>query len=156
MARSAAYLAACAAFASAATPEQISIHYTPRAGVLSVDFVSTADAAGSVTIAVAGGAPKTVSTTSFNYDTIGHMHQATLDFASLGAAPGSAASYVVSTPSGSSAVFNITPVPQAEGMRYAVWGDFGLVNDECMTDIVAAAKADKFDAVLHVGDFACA
>ena len=158
--------------------------------MLALDFVSTSDAAGAVTFALAGGKVATVNSTSFAYDTIGHMHQATLDFAALGAAPGQAASYVVRTAGGASATFTITPLPVAAGMRcvptgaharvrvaraasplpppppphraagdpshrrYAVWGDFGLVNDESMTDIVRAAKADEFDAVLHVGDWA--
>ena len=38
---------------------------------------------------------------------------------------------------------------------YAVFGDFGLTNDESMADLVANAAAGTFDSVLHVGDFAC-
>lgn len=39
--------------------------------------------------------------------------------------------------------------------RFAVFGDFGLANDECMTDLISEAAKGTFDSVLHVGDWAC-
>jgi len=78
------------------------------------------------------------------------MHQAAMDFSAL--APGAQALYRVATPSGASATFAITPIVAVP--RYAVYGDFGLVNDESMDDIIQKAHAGAFDAVLHVGDWA--
>ena len=143
---SATYLAATTL---AAAPEQINLHPTARRGVLSVDFVASA-ADGFVSFSSGGGPFVSVNTTSFMYDTIGFMHQGTLD---LSAVPiGASALYRVATSAGSSTTFSITP--QVTVPKYAVYGDFGLVNDESMDDIIKFAHAGEFDCVLHVGDFA--
>ena len=81
---------------------------------------------------------------------VGYMHQAVLDFSSL--AVGATALYRVATKSGASTTFKITP--RVAAPKFAVFGDFGLVNDESMNDIIARAHNDEFQSVLHVGDFA--
>jgi hypothetical protein len=73
-----------------------------------------------------------------------------MDFSSI--APDTKALYRVSTSSGASTTFSITPI--VSNPRYAVYGDFGLINDECMDDIIKRAQANEFDTVLHVGDWA--
>lgn len=99
-----------------------------------------------------GGAPFARSnTTSFYYDTIGQMHQGALAFA--GAAAGAACSYRVGTAAGASSTYSVTPIV-AHAERFAVFGDFGLVNDIVMADLTSAAAEGAFDSVLHVGDFA--
>lgn len=133
-------------------PAEINLHYTNTAGVLSVDFVAS-DARGAVAFTLTGGATVTVNTTSFNYDTIGYLHQGVLDLSA--ATPGQTATYRVFTASGTSSLFTITPIVSGP-TRYATFGDFGLVNDESMADLVREASAGSFDAVLHVGDWACA
>ena len=144
------FLALSAATAAlAAAPEQINLHPTARRGVLSVDFVSTA-ADGSVSYSYNNGPFVTVNSTSFEYDTIGYMHQATLDLSDVPV--GAPALYRVATSAGASATFSITP--QVAVPKYAVYGDFGLVNDESMDDIIKYAHNDAFDTVLHVGDWA--
>jgi hypothetical protein len=140
-------LAAIAAVAAnAAVPEQISIHPTKTAGVLSVDFVAAVPD-GSVSFAVGAGAFTTVNTTSFKFETIGYMHQAVMDMSTI--APDTKAVYRVATSAGSSTTFSITPIVSLP--KYAIYGDFGLVNDECMDDIIKFAQAGSFDTVLHVG-----
>ena len=96
-----------------------------------------------------GGAPAVRSnTTSFYYDTIGQMHQGTLVFA--GAAAGTACSYRAVTAAGASSSFSVTPIV-SHPERFAIFGDFGLVNDVVMTDLTQQAAAGTFDSVLHVG-----
>lgn len=88
--------------------------------MLSVDFVASA-ADGFVSMSSGGGPFVAVNTTSFNYDTIGYMHQATLDFSDVPV--GAQALYRVATSAGASTTFSITP--QVAVPRYAVYGDFG-------------------------------
>lgn len=38
--------------------------------------------------------------------------------------------------------------------KFAVYGDFGLVNDQSLTALLAEASAGSFDAIIHAGDFA--
>jgi len=130
----------------AGAPEQIHVAYTGIAGQLSLDFVSTYP-----TASVSFGS-KSVNTTSFNYPEIGYVHQALLDY--TGIAPGTAASYAITTANGTTSPFAVTPIVPAGSERFAVLGDFGTVNDECLNDLVKQAAAGAFDSVLHVGDFA--
>lgn len=136
----------------ASVPEQIHVAYTGLAGELSIDFVSS-DATGSVTYGMVGAAPKTVPTTSFLFDTVGNMHQAIMIWSGL--APGEAAWYIVSAGGASSTNFTVTPVPaRTPNDIFAVFGDFGLVNDIIMSKLIVDAQAGVFDSVLHVGDWA--
>jgi hypothetical protein len=141
---------ALAAAALAAAPEQIHVSYTPTNGVLAVDFVA-ADAAGTAYISLSAGGPWTaVPSTSFNFPTIGYMHQALLPFNIT--TPGKAGFYKVATASGTSTVFPVFPTP-ARNEVHAIFGDFGLENDECLSDLVAEAAKGTFDSVLHTGDW---
>jgi len=67
--------------------------------------------------------------------------------------PGQAAYYKLAAGGDTSPVFEVTP-EVARPEVFAVFGDFGLSNDVCMTDITESAKRGDFDAVLHVGDWA--
>ncbi len=114
-----------------------------------MDFVETAGRGDGYAETSCAGAPFARSnTTSFYYDTIGAMHQGALAFA--GATAGAACSYRVGTAAGASATFAVTPIV-AHAERFAVFGDFGLVNDETIADLTANAAAGAFDSVLHVG-----
>jgi hypothetical protein len=92
------------------------------------------------------------NSTSFEFATIGWMHQALMDFA--GVVPeGAHGYYSVEVAGVASAVFDI--VPSVTGVeRHVVFGDFGLANDVSMAALVADAAAGAFDSVLHVGDWA--
>ena len=142
-------LAAVAAAAVAAVPTQIHISYTQVPGELAVDFVST-EATGYVAFSAtaAGGPFTTRPSTSFNFTTVGFMHQALMSF--NGSATGF---YKVGSAGSESAVFAVTPTP-ARAERFAVLGDFGLRHDECMADLIQGAASGAYDAVLHVGDWA--
>ena len=83
-----------------AVPQQINLHYTAEAGVLSVDFVAV-DSPGNVSLSLSAAGPWTVvPTTSFPVQNIGVMHQARLPFNST--VPGVAGYYKVATASGES------------------------------------------------------
>jgi hypothetical protein len=127
--------------------------YTPTPAVLSVDFVSTSASPAQAWTSLDNktwAAP--VAATTFHAPTIGYMSQAVLNFA--GVQPGQAAYYKLAAGGDTSPVFEVTP-EVARPEVFAVFGDFGLSNDVCMTDITESAKRGDFDAVLHVGDWAC-
>jgi hypothetical protein len=46
-------------------------------------------------------------------------------------------------------VFNYTHVPKRQ--RYALYADFGLLNDDSMPALVADSAAGGFDYVIHAG-----
>ena len=143
--------AALAAVALAAGPEQIHIAYAPTGG-FAVDFVSPAPGPGAVRFGLNASGPfARANTSSLAVASIGTLHQARFAFA--GAAPGQRAYYPVTAAGLDSAVFELTPVV-ARAEVFAVFGDFGLRNDESMTALVAEAQAGVFDSVLHVGDWA--
>ena len=143
--------AALAAVALAAGPEQIHIAYAPTGG-FAVDFVSPAPGPGAVRFGLNASGPfARANTSSLAVASIGTLHQARFAFA--GAAPGQRAFYQVMAAGLDSAVFELTPVV-ARAEVFAVFGDFGLRNDESMTALVAEAQAGVFDSVLHVGDWA--
>jgi hypothetical protein len=146
-------LAASVAFGGAAVPEQIHIAFTQVDGTLSVDFVgSAADGVTQVGFSANPSTMTNATTTSFNFETIGWLHQGLLSYP--GAKAGQSAYYRVCSGGECSAIFTVVPIHQGPEV-YAVFGDFGLTNDESMADLVAEANAGRFDAVLHVGDFAC-
>lgn len=92
--------AMAATLALAIAPQQIHIHYTTSAGVLSVDFVAT-DAPGNASLSLSENGPwTTVQSTYFNMPQVGFMHQAVLPFNVT--SPGVAAFYKVATESGQS------------------------------------------------------
>jgi hypothetical protein len=133
---------------AAAVPTQIHISYTQVPGELAVDFVALEEAGYVTFSATAGGPFTTRPSTSFNFSTIGFMHQALMSF------NGSAAGfYKVGSAGGESALFAVTPTP-ARAERFAVLGDFGLRHDECMADLIRGAATGAFDSVVHVGDWA--
>ncbi len=141
-------LVAAAAAVAAAVPTQIHLSYTQVAGELAVDFVSP-DADGYVAFgATAGGPFTTRASTSFNFSTIGFMHQGLMSFNDS-----AAGFYKVGSTGTESALFAITPTP-ARAERFAILGDFGLRHDECMADLIQGAASNAFDSVVHVGDWA--
>ena len=142
-----------AALAAAAPPSQINIHYTPTPGTLSVDFVSAA-ADGVVQFGTSANPASfnNGSTTSFNFDEVGMLHQGLLPFAASPA--GASGFYRVCSGGECSAVFHVVPNVAAGQERFAVFGDFGIINDESMTDLIASAAKGAYDSVLHVGDWA--
>jgi hypothetical protein len=80
------------------------------------------------------------------------MHQAVLSL--NGTTAGSAFYYKVGTAAGESEVFTVYPTPaRGEQEKFVVFGDFGMKNDKCLTALIADAKANVFDSVLHVGDW---
>lgn len=138
---------------TAAAPEQIHIAYTGVPGQVSVDFVSSASAQGSVTFGGPGQAAKTIPTSSFYFNTVGYMHQAVMTWTGLHA--GEKVWYSVSAGGATSANFTVTPIPARHPQDvFAVFGDFGLVNDVIMAKLTADAQSGVFDSVLHVGDWA--
>ena len=145
--------AACAgllAVASAKAPTQVQLHPTGVDGELSVDFVGTVSAAGSVEFGFAGKSAS-VPTSSFAFPNIGQLHQAVFGFAQFGIAAGEGAWYRVSADAGAtfSANYSITPI--AAMPRFAVFGDFGLSNDIIMKQLAVDSSRGLFDYVLHVG-----
>ena len=145
--------AAFAALAAAAPPSQINIHYTQTPGTLSVDFVS--QAADGVVQFGASAMPsnmRNATTTSFAFLEIGNMHQGLMAF---DATPGASGFYRVCSGGECSAVFHVVPNVAAGEERFAVFGDFGLTNDQSMSDLIAEASKGNYDSVLHVGDWAC-
>ena len=132
---------------ASAVPTQIHISYTQVPYELAVDFVSQ-DASGYVAFGTTAGGPFTTrASTSFNFSTIGFMHQAVMSF--QGSAVGF---YKVGSAGNESALFPVTLMP-TRAERFAVIGDFGLRHDECMADLVQGAAAGAFDSVIHVGDW---
>jgi len=138
----------------AAAPDQIHISYTTQAGELAVDFVAADSSSGYVAFAAAATGPFQQSpSTSFAFPTVGTMHQAVLSL--NGTTAGSAFYYKVGTAAGESEVFTVYPTPaRGEQEKFVVFGDFGLANDKCLPALIADAKANVFDSVLHVGDWA--
>ena len=151
--------ASFAATASAAraplAPEQIHSAYTSAGGsALSVDCVGGA-AAGAVRWGASPSAlTHSANSSSFEFETIGWLHQALMDFAGVVPA-GSRGFYAVEVAGNSSAVFEVMPLVANRPERHVVFGDFGLRNDVSMGALVADAAAGAFDSVLHVGDWAC-
>lgn len=123
--------------------------YTGVSGELAVDFVA-AEATGYAAISMSVAGPfTTIASTSFEFPSIGYMHQAKLPFNIT--TPGTAGFYKVGTASGESVVFPVFPTPaRGDNEVFAVLGDFGLANDECLSDLVAEASKGNFDSVLHV------
>ena len=136
-------------------PEQIHIAYTSAGGsALSVDFVGGA-AAGAVHWGASPSAlTHTANSSSFEFATIGWLHQALMDFAGVVPA-GSRGYYAVEVAGNASAVFEVMPLVANRSERHVVFGDFGLRNDVSMGALIADAAAGAFDSVLHVGDWAC-
>lgn len=96
-----------------------------------------------------------VNSSSFEFPQIGWCHQALLTFP--GIAPGAQASYSVTSAGETSAKFAVVPDVRAEGEggeKFAVFADFGLVNDVTMKDLTASAAAGDFDSVIFAGDHA--
>ena len=132
---------------ASAVPTQIHISYTQVPYELAVDFVSQ-DASGYVAFGTTAGGPFTTrASTSFNFSTIGFMHQAVMSFQDS-----AVGFYKVGSASNESALFAVTLTP-TRAERFAVIGDFGLRHDECMADLVQGAAAGAFDSVIHVGDW---
>ena len=114
----------------------------------------SASASGGVVQWGASAAPasfKNASTTSFAFDEVGVLHQGVLPF---GGAPGASFFYRACAGGECSVVFHVVPNPVSGTERFAVFGDFGIINDESMADLIAQASKGAFDSVLHVGDFA--
>ena len=82
-------------------------------------------------------------TTSFAYPNVGFMHQGLLDFGNV--ASGARTWYVVGTVQGNSSVIAVTPIPSSPE-RFAIYGDFGLLNDQCIKDATKLAQAGAFDS----------
>jgi hypothetical protein len=135
----------------AAPPEQVHLSYTGKPAELSVDFVVGKPGPASIAVTQPNGAVTTVNSTSFFFNQIGYMHQALLSFP--GIAPGATASYQITANGESTEVFKVTP-ELSSPERFAVFADFGLVNDVCMKDITEFAKNGEFDSVAHAGDWA--
>ena len=120
-------------------------------GQLSVDFVGTATQANGAVQWGVGGASQTVASTNFQHPEIGTLHQGIFTFAGVSA--GARAWYCVTADSQTWSA-NYTIVPVVAVPRVAVFGDFGLSNDIIMAQLAADVKANLFDFVHHVGDFA--
>ena len=142
-----------APLAAAAPPSQLNIHYTQTPGTLSIDFVS-ASADGTVEYGTSANPASftNASTTSFAFDEVGVLHQGLLPFAASPA--GASAFYRVCSAGECSAVLHVVPNVAPGKERFAVYGDFGIINDESMTDLIAEAAKGSYDSVLHVGDWA--
>ena len=143
-----------APLAAAAPPSQINIHYTQTPGTLSVDFVSQA-ADGVVQFGASANPEsfKNSTTSSFAFNEVGVLHQGLMAFAAAPA--GASGFYRVCSGGECSAVFHVVPNVAAGEERFAVFGDFGLTNDQSMSDLIAEASKGNYDSVLHVGDWAC-
>ena len=145
-------VAALAALAAAAPPSQVNIHYTSTPGTLSVDFVSAApDGVVQFGASASPASFKNATTTSFNFDEVGYMHQGSMAFA---ATPGASGFYRVCSAGECTTVFHVVPNVATGEERFAVFGDFGIINDESMSDLIAEASKGSYDSVLHVGKYA--
>ena len=133
-----------------AAPEQVHVSYTGKPSELALDFVSSSNEQAYVTV-TSRGVNTRVNTSSFHFPQIGYMNQALLSFP--GIERGESASYTITADGASSESFSVTP-ELSHPERFAIFGDFGLVNDVCMEDLTAQAKAGVYDSVLHVGDCA--
>ncbi len=149
----AAAVAALFTAALAAGPEQIHLSYTGKLGQLSVDFVCPAGAgAGSIFFSI-DGKNKTWSqanATFFTYPSIGDLQQALISPA-WSPAPGAPLSYYCACADGSaSGIFTVTPVPARYPSEvHVVFGDFGLLNDVSMAQLITDAAKGAYDSVLH-------
>ncbi len=115
----AAFLATSLA-AAVAQPTQVQLHPSlPNKGEMSLDFVCTERAVGTVVIG-AGSATATIPTTYFSFPNIGDLHQALLDFGRFGLAAGDKAWYQVSCGASTSANTTVTPIVATP--RIAVFG----------------------------------
>ena len=95
---------------------------------------------------------KNSTTTSFAFNEVGVLHQGLMAFA---AAPAGASGFYRCCSGGEcSTVNHVVPNVAAGKERFAVFGDFGIINDESMTDLIAQAAKGSYDSVLHVGDWA--
>jgi len=143
-------LALALASTAVAVPTQINIHYTPTVGTLSLDFVSTsADGVAQYGTSSNPATFTNATTSSFNFAEIGYLHQTTMTFA---ATPGASAFYRACSANSCSQVFHI--IPNQVDETFAVFGDFGLINDVAMDYLTAEAAKGTYDSVLHVGDWA--
>ena len=141
-------LALALASTAVAAPTQINIHYTPTVGTLSLDFVSTAaDGVAQYGTSSNPASFTNATTTSFNFAEIGYLHQTTMTFA---ATPGASAFYRACSANSCSQVFHV--IPNQADETFAVFGDFGLINDVTMDYLTAEAAKGTYDSVLHVGD----
>jgi hypothetical protein len=134
-------------------PLQIHIAYTGILGQLSVDFVSS-DADGQVAFSLDNKTFTESNTTSFAYAGIGNLHQGLL--APLPTTPGTPVYYKVGGGASGfwSQVFVTTAVPaRYPSEKFAIFGDFGLLNDVSMGDLISSAESGVYDTVLHVGDW---
>lgn len=146
--------AAAASVATAQTPKQVQIHPTGKQAAFSVDFVGVPGALSGKVQFGAHGEVATVPTTSFVYPNIGAMHQATFDFSRFGVSADEPGWYRVSADGATwSANFSVTPFVAT--YRSAIFGDFGIANDVVMDQLARELAAGSYDAVQHVGDFAC-
>jgi hypothetical protein len=138
-------IAVIAAAIAAAEPTQIHISYTQVPGELAVDFVSQ-DGSGFVAFGASAGGPFTTRpSTSFNFSTIGFMHQAVMSFNSS-----AAGFYKVGSGGNESALFAVTLTP-TRPERVAVLGDFGLRHDECMADLIQGAASGALTLCCTLG-----
>jgi len=129
-------------------PTQINIHYTPTVGTLSLDFVSTAaDGVAQYGTSSNPASFTNATTTSFNFAEIGYLHQTTMTFA---ATPGASAFYRACSANSCSQIYHV--IPNQADETFAVFGDFGLINDVTMDYLTAEAAKGTYDSVLHVGD----
>jgi len=131
---------------ASASISQVVVHYS-GACELSVDFVSTAEAG---TISIDGGAA--TATSSFEFPSVGWMHQAV--FKALRCEPGAPVNYRLDSGGDSVNYTTYATAARSPSEVYAIFGDFGLVNDVIMSALKNESAAGAFDAVLHVGDLA--
>jgi len=95
---------------------------------------------------------KNSTTSSFAFNEVGVLHQGLMAFAAAPA--GASGFYRVCSGGECSTVNHVVPNVAAGQERFAVFGDFGIINDESMTDLIAQAAKGSYDSVLHVGDWA--
>ena len=132
------------------------IHLTPSgaAGSVSVDFVTLSGQPTSCKYGLDATLANTAAATSQMVDLNGwkaQMNQAEM----TGLTANTDYFYQCgSTADGFSKVFNFTHAPVRQ--RYAVYADFGLVNDQSLPYLIKDSAAGGFDYVVHAGDWSVA
>jgi hypothetical protein len=133
------------------TALQIHLSLTGKAGQMAIDFV--ADAANQVVnFQPAGGKPQSVKADCAQ-STLNNYKAYWCTAVMSGLAPNTNVSYTVGTPGSTTPAFEYTNEPSARPPVFAVYADFGLMNDESLKALQADAKAGGFDVVIHAGDW---
>jgi hypothetical protein len=147
--------AACAALASAQSPEQVHLSFTGNMTSMHVSWVTVGSTKTSTAVKYGtskSSLTKTANASSYTYTSGMTTPITIMDADMTGLEANTKYYYAVGD---SDTVYNFTAAPTRSGGNvYAVLADFGVVNDVSLKQLITEAQHDLFDAVIHAGDFA--